>query len=83
MVEPAVEGGPGAARNRGADPFAEGAWRKSGYCGANSGCLEVRRLGAGTTGIRDSELDPSPVLVLDRDALAGLLARIKTGDLDL
>lgn len=59
-------------------------WRKSRFCGATSGCLEVSPLGAGMTGVRDSVLDESsPVIALDRDALAGLLGRIKAGQLDL
>ncbi|MFA1537891.1 DUF397 domain-containing protein [Actinomadura monticuli] len=61
-----------------------GRWRKSRFCGATSGCLEVSPLGAGMTGVRDSVLDEaSPVIVLDRKVMAGLLGRIKAGQLDL
>ncbi|MEV4673882.1 DUF397 domain-containing protein [Actinomadura sp. NPDC049382] len=65
-----------------ADP--ERSWRKSRFCGANTGCLEVRPLGAGSTGVRDSVLDESsPVIVLDRATVAGFLGHIKAGRLDL
>jgi len=67
--------GPGSGRSR---------WRKSQFCGANTGCLEVSPLGAGLTGVRDSVLDESsPVIVLDRAVMAGFLGRIKAGQLDL
>ncbi|RKS71046.1 uncharacterized protein DUF397 [Actinomadura pelletieri DSM 43383] len=59
-------------------------WRKSRFCGANTGCLEVSPLGAGITGIRDSVLDDSsPVIALDRIVMAGFLGRIKAGQFDL
>ncbi|WP_169806843.1 DUF397 domain-containing protein [Actinomadura macra] len=59
-------------------------WRKSRFCGATSGCLEVSALGTGMTGVRDSVLDDSsPVIILDRDVMASFLGRIKAGQLDL
>ncbi|MER7542655.1 DUF397 domain-containing protein [Actinomadura sp.] len=72
------------ARTRPAGPDPERNWRKSRFCGANTGCLEVSPLGAGVIGVRDSVLDESsPVIALDRDAMAGFFGRIKAGQLDL
>ncbi|QKW33415.1 DUF397 domain-containing protein [Actinomadura sp. NAK00032] len=79
-----AEGSTARTRPAGAAGPKRGSWRKSRLCGANTGCLEVRSLGAGSTGVRDSVLDESsPVIVLDRAALAGFLGHIKAGRLDL
>ncbi len=72
------------ARTRPAGPDPErNRWRKSRFCGANTGCLEVSPLGGGLTGVRDSVLDAaSPVIILDSNVL-GLFGHIKAGQLDL
>jgi hypothetical protein len=85
MITDATDAGPPKSHARPAAPEPErNRWRKSRFCGANTGCLEVSPLGTGLTGVRDSVLDEaSPVIVLDRDVMAGFLGRIKTGQLDL
>lgn len=57
-------------------------WRKSSYTGQEGGtCVELASLNA-TVGVRDSTDPDGPVLHFGRDAVAGLLSRIKTGQLD-
>ncbi|CNG21294.1 Domain of uncharacterised function (DUF397) [Mycobacterium tuberculosis] len=83
IIAAAAEWPKARTRPAGPDPERNG-WRKSRFCGATSGCLEVSPLGAGMTGVRDSVLDESsPVIVLDRSVLAGFFGRIKAGQLDL
>ncbi|MFB4308498.1 DUF397 domain-containing protein [Actinomadura sp. GTD37] len=81
----AADGEPPRARTSPAGQGPEqNKWRKSRFCGATSGCLEVSPMGAGLTGIRDSVLDESsPVIILGRDVLTGFLGRVKAGQLDL
>jgi hypothetical protein len=58
------------------------AWRKSSYTGQEGGtCVELADLNTGV-GVRDSTDPHGPVLQFGRDAMAGLLIRIKTGELD-
>lgn len=62
-------------------PF--GQWRKSSYSGGNSGqCVEIAEAAA-LVGIRDSKYPEGGHLALDRATFGGLLARAKSGDLDL
>ncbi|GAA1816662.1 hypothetical protein GCM10009735_58150 [Actinomadura chokoriensis] len=85
MIMGAGETAPPKAHTHHTGPLPErDEWRKSRFCGANTGCLEVSPMGAGLTGVRDSVLDQSsPVIILERDVLAGFLGRIKAGQLDL
>ncbi len=58
------------------------AWRKSSYTSQEGGtCVELANLTT-TVGVRDSTDPGGPVLQFGRDAVAGLLSRIKNGDLD-
>ncbi|TDC77146.1 DUF397 domain-containing protein [Actinomadura sp. 7K507] len=85
MIVGAAEFDPPKTQTRTPGPLLERTgWHKSRFCGANTGCLEVSILGAGMTGVRDSVLDESsPVIVLDRNAMASFLGCIKAGQLDL
>ncbi|MFE9106767.1 DUF397 domain-containing protein [Actinomadura geliboluensis] len=57
-------------------------WRKSSHSTQEGGqCVEMADLEA-ALGIRDSTDPHGPVLQFGRDAIAGLLNRIKTGELD-
>lgn len=57
-------------------------WRKSSRSDNQGGaCVEARV--AGLPQVRDSKLgDDSPILTVDEDTFTGLLAGIKSGDLD-
>ncbi|MEV4256507.1 DUF397 domain-containing protein [Spirillospora sp. NPDC049652] len=58
-------------------------WRKSSYSGGSSGqCVEVAQASA-MVGIRDSKDPDAGHLAVGRTAFAGLLARVKAGDLSL
>ena len=59
-------------------------WRKSTYSGGvnDEACVEVARLSAGLTGVRDSKHPADGNLRLTGPQFAGLLAQIKSGDLD-
>ncbi|GAA1785169.1 DUF397 domain-containing protein [Actinomadura chokoriensis] len=60
----------------------DAAWRKSSYTGQEGGtCVELANLNA-TVGVRDSTDPDGPVLQFGRDAVAGLLRRVKSGELD-
>lgn len=55
-------------------------WRKSTYSGANGSCVELGPGHGNAVGMRDTKLGAdSPVLTFDRDAVAALVAAIKTG----
>ncbi|MEW2357327.1 DUF397 domain-containing protein [Spirillospora sp. NPDC029432] len=59
------------------------AWRKSSHSGQEGGpCVELADLG-GSIGVRDSKAPEAGNLVLKPEAMAGLVARIKAGRLDL
>ncbi|MES9535794.1 MULTISPECIES: DUF397 domain-containing protein [unclassified Actinomadura] len=58
-------------------------WRKSSYSGGEGGqCVELASLD-GSVGIRDSRDPSGPALRVGRDALGGLVGRIKAGEFDL
>ncbi|MGW5413783.1 DUF397 domain-containing protein [Actinomadura geliboluensis] len=58
------------------------AWRKSSYTSQEGGtCVELANLNL-RVGVRDSTDPNGPVLQFGRDAMAGLLGRIKAGELD-
>ncbi|MGI8328810.1 DUF397 domain-containing protein [Actinomadura scrupuli] len=59
-------------------------WRKSSHSGGvnDEACVEVARLAAGLTGVRDSKHPGAGDLRLTGAQFAGLLAQIKSGDLD-
>ncbi|MFB4312125.1 DUF397 domain-containing protein [Actinomadura sp. GTD37] len=58
------------------------AWRKSSYSTQEGGaCVELANL-TSAVGVRDSTDPDGPVLQFGRDAVAGLLNLIKTGELD-
>jgi hypothetical protein len=57
-------------------------WHKSSHSTQEGGqCVEVAEL-ENSVGVRDSTDPHGPVLLFGRDAMAGLLTRIKTGELD-
>jgi len=58
-------------------------WRKSSYTGSGNDevCVEVASLG-GRIGLRDSKNRDRGKLEVRREAFAGLLARVKRGDLE-
>jgi hypothetical protein len=59
------------------------AWRKSSHSGEDSShCVEVAVVGR-TVATRDSKDPEGPVLCLTRSAWAGLLAKVRSGALDL
>jgi hypothetical protein len=59
-------------------------WRKSSYSSAvdDEACVEVARLSAGHTGIRDSKHPHSGNLRLTTPRFTALLDQIKNGDHD-
>jgi Domain of unknown function (DUF397) len=58
------------------------AWRKSSYTSQEGGtCVELADLEV-SLGVRDSTDPDGPVLAFDRRAVAGLVGRIKAGELD-
>ena len=58
-------------------------WRKSSYSGSEGGtCVELAELSA-VVGIRDSKNPGGPKLAVSRRELCSLVARVKSGDLDL
>jgi hypothetical protein len=58
------------------------AWRKSRHSSQEGDtCVELADLET-TVGVRDSTDPHGPVLRFGRDVVAGLLSRIKNGDLD-
>ncbi|GAA4241540.1 hypothetical protein GCM10022254_70790 [Actinomadura meridiana] len=57
-------------------------WRTSSHTGQEGGtCVELASLGV-VIGVRDSTDPQGPVLQFSRPAVAGLVRRIKTGELD-
>ncbi|MFB4312124.1 DUF397 domain-containing protein [Actinomadura sp. GTD37] len=57
-------------------------WRKSSHSTQEGGqCVEMADLAA-TLGVRDSTDPNGPILQFGRNAVAELLNRIKTGELD-
>lgn len=57
-------------------------WRKSSHSSQEGGtCVELAALNM-AVGVRDSTDPNGPILQFGRDAVAGLLSRIKTGELD-
>ncbi|MFI0409906.1 DUF397 domain-containing protein [Actinomadura sp. 3N508] len=57
-------------------------WRMSSYSSQEGGtCIEVATLST-AIGVRDSTDPDGPVLQLSRPAVAGLVSRIKSGQLD-
>ena len=60
-------------------------WRKSRYSGGseNTDCVELTRLDGTEIGVRDSKNPAGGHLSLSPEALGRLLARIKSGDLEL
>ena len=59
-------------------------WRKSSYSGSGntSDCVEMADLGS-QIGLRDSKDPSAGHHEVSREALKGLVGRIKAGDLDL
>ena len=58
------------------------AWRKSSHSSQKGGtCVELADLDA-TVAVRDSTDPAGPALRFSRPDIAGLIARIKTGELD-
>lgn len=59
-------------------------WRKSSYSGGTSGsdCVEVAAL-VGGVGVRDSKDPDGGHVTVDRASFAALLARVRSGALDL
>jgi hypothetical protein len=63
--------------------YAGADWRKASYSGAEGGdCIELAELVA-VVGVRDSKNPDGPKLVFSRRELGSLVARVKSGDLDL
>jgi hypothetical protein len=59
-------------------------WRKAARSTGNGGnCVELAAFGDGTRAIRDSKDPGAGHLTVDRSALRHLLARAKSGDLDI
>jgi hypothetical protein len=62
----------------------ETTWRKAGSSGTQKGnCVELRLISADRIGVRDSKDVEAGHLVLDVDAFAALVGRIKDGELNL
>jgi hypothetical protein len=58
-------------------------WRKSSHSGSEGGtCVELAGLAA-AVGVRDSKDPDGPKLVFSRRELGSLVARVKSGSLDL
>ena len=58
-------------------------WRKSSHSGSEGGtCVELADLSA-AVGVRDSKNPEGPRLVFSRRELGSLVARVKSGDLDI
>ncbi|MEV5573031.1 DUF397 domain-containing protein [Spirillospora sp. NPDC052269] len=58
-------------------------WRKSSHSGGDAGqCVELADMASGV-GVRDSKHPEGGFLVLARGDLAGVVALIKCGDVDL
>ena len=58
-------------------------WRKSSYTHDQGECVELSTNTADKTLIRDSKHPDGPRLTFGRTELAGLVSRVKAGDLDL
>lgn len=58
------------------------AWRTSSYT-KEGNCVEMAELGNQGIGVRDSKNPSAGHLTVDREALRGLVGRIKAGQLDL
>jgi hypothetical protein len=59
-------------------------WRKSSHSGsADSECVEVAPVAAGTVAVRDSKHPGGPRLLFSRSAWGDLLAAVKSGRLGL
>jgi hypothetical protein len=56
-------------------------WRKSSFSGGGNNCVELAALSESAAGLRDSTRPAAGVVVVDRDALRGLLAAVKDGQL--
>lgn len=61
--------------------FATATWRKSTGSG-DGNCVEVASAAA-QTGVRDSKVSDSPVLVTGKDEWRGFLAGVRAGGFDL
>lgn len=61
-------------------------WRKSSRSGGAGGtqgdCVEVGLLPTGQVGLRDSKAPQNGHLTVGREALRGLVSRVKDGELD-
>lgn len=58
-------------------------WRKASYSGGEGGdCIQLADLAA-VVGVRDSKNPDGPKLVFSRRELGSLVARVKSGDLDI
>jgi hypothetical protein len=58
-------------------------WRKSSHSGGQQGdCVELARLGA-EVGVRDSKNVAAGHLTVSAQTFGALVARVKTGDLEL
>jgi hypothetical protein len=58
-------------------------WRKSSHSGSEGGtCVELADLPA-AVGVRDSKNPDGPKLIFSRHELGALVARVKSGDLDI
>jgi hypothetical protein len=56
-------------------------WRKSSYSGGNGACVEAATLGGqnGKVGVRDTQLEDSPVLMFPSGAWREFAGRLKAG----
>jgi len=53
------------------------AWRKSSYSGADSGCVEIRKVPQGFVAIRDSKDTVGPRLIFAIEEWKGFIIRVK------